>query len=70
MMKTDVGEQALKAAEQYIQENLLFLQAHVRSLKDRMRALRKANMLTPQRKYKIVAEILSTTAYLRPGTDN
>ncbi|MDQ7041806.1 MAG: hypothetical protein Q9M35_12790 [Rhodothermus sp.] len=69
-MKTDVGEQALKAAERYIQENLLFLQAHVRSLKDRMRALRKANMLTPQRKYKIVAEILSTTAYLRPGTDN
>ncbi len=70
MMKTDVGEQALKAAERYIQENLLFLQAYVRSLKDRMRALRKANMLTPQRKYKIVAEILSTTAYLRPGTDN
>lgn len=70
MMRIDVGEQALKVAERHIQENLRFLQAHVRSLKDRMRALRKANMLTPQRKYKIVAEMLSATAYLRPGADN
>lgn len=69
-MKIDVGEQALKEAEQYIQENLRFLQAHIRNLKDRMRALRKANMLSPRRKYKIIAEILSTTAYLRPGADN
>ncbi len=69
-MKPDVGELALKAAERQIQDNLRHLQAQLRSLKDRMRALRRAGLLTPKRKYKLTAEILSTTAYLRPGVLN